>query len=70
MPKTIGTVTIYDAKELADLLDTTVTTIRNYLREGRIVGRKIGKQWYVSEDAIRQYFLTPAPEDDQNDDTE
>ncbi len=37
-------------------------TLRTYLREGRLRGRKLGVSWYVTEEAIREYFDEPQPE--------
>lgn len=34
-------------------------TIRTYLREGKIKGRKLGVQWYVTEKALHNYFDEP-----------
>src|SRR5690625_6270547 len=31
-------------------------TLRAYLREGKLKGRKMGVQWFVTEEAIRDYF--------------
>ena len=35
-------------------------TIRAYLREGKIRARKLGVQWYVTEEALREYFDEPS----------
>src|SRR5699024_8229009 len=34
-----------------------------YLREGKIRGRKLGVKWYVTEEALREYFDGPFPVD-------
>jgi hypothetical protein len=31
-------------------------TLRAYLREGRLKGRKLGVSWFVTENSIREYF--------------
>ncbi|MDX1618841.1 MAG: helix-turn-helix domain-containing protein, partial [Balneolaceae bacterium] len=52
--------TLYSVDDLHDQLGLSKMTIRAYLREGKIRGRKLGVQWYVTEDAIREYFEAPA----------
>lgn len=56
MPKQIGNLTLYSVDDLHRQLDLSKMTIRSYLREGRIRGRKLGVKWYVTEDALRSYF--------------
>jgi len=56
MAKKIGDLTLYSVDDLHGLLGISKMTIRAYLREGRLKGRKLGVQWYVTEDAIRDYF--------------
>lgn len=56
MAKKIGNLTLYSVDDLHELLGISKMTIRAYLREGRLKGRKLGVQWYVTEDAIRDYF--------------
>lgn len=59
MPKTVGDLTLYSVDDLHDLLGISKMTLRTYLREGRIRGRKLGVSWYVTEEAIREYFDEP-----------
>jgi excisionase family DNA binding protein len=56
MAKKIGSLTLYSVDDLHELLGISKMTIRAYLREGRLKGRKLGVQWFVTEDAIRDYF--------------
>lgn len=63
MPKKIGSLTLYSVDDLHELLGISKMTLRAYLREGRLKGRKMGVQWFVTEEAIRDYFnegSTPA----------
>lgn len=59
MPKKIGSLTLYSVDDLHELLGMSKMTIRAYLRDGKIKGRKLGVQWYVTEEAIRNYFEEP-----------
>jgi excisionase family DNA binding protein len=56
MPKKIGSLTLYSVDDLHELLGISKMTLRAYLREGKLKGRKLGVQWFVTEDAIRDYF--------------
>lgn len=56
MAKRIGSLTLYTVEDLHELLGISKMTIRAYLREGRLKGRKLGVQWYVSEEALKEYF--------------
>lgn len=60
MPKTIGNLTLYSVDDLHQQLGLSKMTIRAYLREGKIRARKLGVQWYVTEEALREYFNEPA----------
>lgn len=62
MPKKIGSLTLYSVDDLHELLGMSKMTIRAYLREGKLKGKKLGVQWYVTEDAIRNYFDEPEDE--------
>lgn len=58
MPKEIGSLTLYSVDDLHAKLGLSKMTIRAYLREGKIRGRKLGVKWYVTEEALREYFDT------------
>ena len=53
----IGDIKAYDVQEIAKLFDMTPQSIRKFIREGRIKGRKVGTRWYVTEEAIRDYLM-------------
>ncbi len=52
---------LYTVEEVAELASVTGRTIRNYLKSGRLVGRKIGGQWRFPESEV-QRLLTGADE--------
>lgn len=56
MPRKIGSLTLYSIDDLHELLGISKMTLRAYLREGRLKGRKLGVSWFVTENAIREYF--------------
>ena len=59
MPKKIGSLTLYSVDDLHELLGLSKMTIRAYFREGKLKGKKLGVQWYITEEAIREYFDQP-----------
>ena len=52
----VGDMKLYDVEELAGMLSVGLPTIRRYLREGRLKGKKLAKRWYVSEENLKDYF--------------
>ncbi len=64
MPLHVGSVTLYDVEELSSLLHVHEVTVRKLLRTGKLPGRKLAKRWYVSEDALKEFFLQPEPSGD------
>jgi excisionase family DNA binding protein len=59
MPKQVGNLTLYSVDDLHEQLGLSKMTIRAYLRDGKIRGRKLGVKWYVTEEALREYFSEP-----------
>ena len=59
MPKQVGNLTLYSVDDLHEQLGLSKMTIRAYLRDGKIRGRKLGVKWYVTEEALREYFDEP-----------
>jgi len=62
MPKKLGDLELFDVEELAEQLGIQEKTIRKLLREGRLKGRKLARRWYVSSEALREYFSQQEPE--------
>lgn len=62
MPKTIGELVLYDVEELAAILEVQERTIRGYIKDGKLRGRKMAKKWYVTEESLQAYFTQPEPE--------
>ena len=60
MPKQVGNLTLYSVDDLHEQLGLSKMTIRAYLRDGKIRGRKLGVKWYVTEEALREYFNEPS----------
>ena len=43
-------------EQLAEELNVTTRTIRNYLKEGKLTGTKVGGQWRFTEQNIYDFF--------------
>lgn len=56
MPKTLAGLTLFTVEELSEILDIQETTIRKYLRDGKLKGRKLARRWYISEESLLEYF--------------
>jgi hypothetical protein len=55
MPLRIKDVSIYTVRDVALRLGIAEGTVRKYLREGRIVGRKHAGAWHVTEESFRAF---------------
>lgn len=62
MPIQAGGLKLYDVEELAQLLDIQERTVRRLFREGTLKGRKLARKWYITEEALREYFSQVEPE--------
>lgn len=49
--------TLYTIEEAMEIVKLSYPTMRNYLKSGKLVGRKIGRLWYISEDSLRELAL-------------
>jgi hypothetical protein len=58
MTRKIGNIVMYDSKELSNLIGLTEQSIRAYFRKGILKGKKMGKQWYMSNKDLKEYLLS------------
>jgi len=59
MPRKIGDLRLFSVDDLHEMLGISKMTIRAYLREGKLQGRKMGVKWFVTEESLRKYFDEP-----------
>lgn len=52
----LGELTLFTVEELAETLGVQERTIRDYLRDGKLKGRKMAGRWYVTESSLKEYF--------------
>ena len=50
---------LYTVEVIANMLSLTTRTIRNYLKDGILKGRKIGGQWRFTEDDLKNFMDNP-----------
>ena len=58
MAKKIGSVLMYDSKEISELIGLSEQSVRSYFRRGILKGKKIGNKWYMSNIELKQYLLS------------
>lgn len=47
--------TYYSVEELSEILKLHPKTVRRFIREGKIRGKKIGRSWMVSREELKRY---------------
>jgi excisionase family DNA binding protein len=52
---------VLTSEELAEWLGVATDTIRYEARRGRLPGRKVGKEWRFSKEAILEWLSTQEP---------
>jgi len=58
----LGDLNLFDVMELSKKFRVNPVTVRGYMRSGKLKGRKIGRKWYLTEEALRDYFKLPGEE--------
>jgi len=56
MPNKIRDITLYSVPELSQKLDVTTVTIRNYLKQGKLKGKRAMDKWFIFGEDIREFF--------------
>ena len=56
MPLQIKDTTLYTVPEISQVLNVTTTTIRHYISQGKLMGRKLNGRWVISYDDLIQYI--------------
>ena len=58
----LETTVAYTVKEVAQGLGKTETTIRNYIKSGKLRAQKVGNQWYISDRDLTLLVTGEKPE--------
>ena len=56
MPIKIKDMILYSVPEVAQKLNVTTVTIRNYLRQEKLKGQKLMGRWFISEEDLVEFF--------------
>ena len=56
MPIQIIGTNLYSVTELSEKLNVTTVTIRNYLKQGKLKGKKVMGRWLILEEDAMQLF--------------
>lgn len=49
--------------EVARILDRSTEQVRRYLREGQLIGQRLGGQWFISAAAVDEFSASQNKED-------
>mgnify|MGYP001615479343 CR=1 FL=1 len=52
----IGSIALHRIQEIADKLDTHPETVRLYIRQGKLEATKFGKNYWITDEALKKYF--------------
>ena len=56
MPIKIKDMILYSVPEVAQKLNVTTVTIRDYLRQEKLKGQKLMGRWFISEEDLVEFF--------------
>jgi excisionase family DNA binding protein len=56
MPTTIENIKFYTVTETAGILNITPQTVRAYIKQGRLRGKRIGRPILITEKALREFI--------------
>lgn len=51
----MGEIRLYDIKEVAEYLKLSTRTVQQYIKDGKLKAKKIGKKWIITEDTLREF---------------
>lgn len=52
--KEIAGITFYTAKEVADMIGVHIQTVRLWIKQGKLKGKKIGRFFLISADDVKR----------------
>ncbi len=56
MPIKIGNSNLYSVYEIAHKLNVTPASVRNYIRQGHLKGKKLLKRWLITEEDLEEFM--------------
>ncbi len=58
-----GDLNLYSLEDIAGTIGISTVTLRSYIAKGKLKAKKFGGRFYISEDALREYFTSTDDED-------
>lgn len=52
----MGELKVYTVEEVAELMTVTKITVYNWIREGKLKAKKIGKYYRITEENLRAFL--------------
>ena len=56
MPIELGNIKIFSISELSKNLNINISTLRKYIKEGKLKSQKLGNKYYITEDNLKHFF--------------
>ena len=56
MPVKFADTTLYSVYEIAHKLNVTPASVRNYIKQGHLKGKKILKRWLITEEDLQEFL--------------
>jgi excisionase family DNA binding protein len=56
MPIKIADTTLYSVSEVAQKLNVTTVSVRNYILQGHLKGMKITGRWFITEKDLQEFL--------------
>ena len=56
MPSKIRDIILYSVPELSQALNVTTVTVRKYLKQGKLKGKKVMGRWFISGEEVTEFF--------------
>jgi excisionase family DNA binding protein len=56
MPIKLADTTLYTVEDIAHKLNVTTVSVRNYIKQGHLKGKKITGRWFITEDDLKVFM--------------
>ena len=57
----LETTTAYTAQEAAEMLNRSLSTVRAYIRDGKLKAHKVGNTYYLTEKTLTEFITGEKP---------
>lgn len=47
---------LYDLKEVCEMFDANIQTVRQWIKSGKLPAKKIGRAYYCSEEDLKKFI--------------